>query len=93
MSLYEAEREGLYHEHWLALSPLDAAQRAVAHAAELGVTLDRVDVSTMVQPEDASDGGLVYAANDTRTYAAVRGRVTRMSESREGIAGQKGGHA
>jgi hypothetical protein len=31
----------------------------------------------MVQPEDSRKGGLVYVANDTRTYTVDRGRVKR----------------
>lgn len=78
ITLYEVENKGCCHEHWLAATALDAARRAVAHAQECGLTLDRVDVSTMVPPEDASRGGLVYVANDTRTYAIERGRVRRV---------------
>lgn len=77
MTLYEIECKGRYHEHWLAVSALDAARRAFSHAQECGLTLDRVDVSSMVQPEDAGKGGLVYVVNDTRTYAILRGRVRR----------------
>jgi hypothetical protein len=75
ITLYEVENKGRYHEHWLAASPLDAARRAVSHARECGLNLDRVDVSRMVQPEDAAQGGLVYVANDTRTYAIEHGRI------------------
>ena len=77
ITLYEVENKGRYHEHWLASSPLDAARRAISHAQECGLKLDRVDVSSMVQPEDARKGGLVYVANDTRIYAVDRGRVRR----------------
>ena len=77
MTLYEVEYKGRYHEHWLAASALDAARRAFSHAQECGVALDRVDVSSMVQPEDAGKGGLVYVVNDTRTYAIHRGRLKR----------------
>jgi hypothetical protein len=76
-TLYEVESEGRYHEHWLAFSPLDAARRAVSHARECGLAPDRLDVSSMVQPEDARKGGLVYVANDTRTYFVSQGRVKR----------------
>lgn len=75
ITLYEVENNGRYHEHWLAASPLDAARRAVSHAQELGLKLENVDVSSMVQPEDANNGGLVYVLNDTRNYAVVRGRI------------------
>ncbi|MCY2928816.1 MAG: hypothetical protein NTV86_04855, partial [Planctomycetota bacterium] len=68
ITLYEVENKGRYHQHWLATSPLDAARRAISHARELGLTLDRVDVSSMVQPEDPRKGGLVYVDNDTRAY-------------------------
>ena len=78
--LYEVEKKGSYHEHWLAHSPLDAARRAFSHAQELDLALDRVDVSSMVPPEDQAKGGLVYVLNDTRNYAVVDGRV-RRSES------------
>ena len=77
ITLYEVENKGRYHEHWLAISHLDAAQRAISHAQELGLTLDRVDVSLMVPPEDSRKGGLVYVVNDTRTYAIRQGRVRR----------------
>ena len=77
MVLFETEREGVYHEHWLASSALDAARRAIAHAKECGLALDRVEVSSMVQPEDSRKGGLVYVVNDTRTYAIRQGRVRR----------------
>jgi hypothetical protein len=83
ITLYEVENQGRYHEHWLAASALGAARRAVAHAQECGLELDRVDVSAMVQPEDASRGGLVYVANDTRTYAIERGRVRRVDRPGE----------
>jgi hypothetical protein len=77
ITLYEVESKGRYHEHWLARSPLDAARRAVLHAQECGLKLDRLDVSAMVQPEHSRRGGLVYVANDTRTYAIGHGRVRR----------------
>jgi hypothetical protein len=77
ITLYEAERRRLYHQHWLAFSHLDAAQRAISHAQELGVTLDRVDVSSMVPPESEGKGGIVYVVNDTRTYVVRHGRITR----------------
>jgi hypothetical protein len=93
ITLYEVENQGRYHEHWLAASPLDAARRAVAHAAEIGVPLDAVEVSTMAPPEDTSNGGLVYVANDTRTYAVVRGRVRRISQPGNGVTVEKGNHA
>jgi hypothetical protein len=80
MVLYETEQEGSYHEHWLAFSALDAARRAFAHARECGLKLDRVEVSSMVQPEDSRKGGLVYVVNDTRTYAIERGRVRRSDQ-------------
>ena len=83
ITLYETENKGRYHEHWLAVSYLDAAQRAISHAQELGVTLDRVDVSSMVPPEDQRKGGLVYVLNDTRNYAVVRGRVRRADPPAE----------
>jgi hypothetical protein len=75
--VYEVERKGHYHQHWLAFSPLDAARRAVSHARECGLTLDRMDVSSMVQPEDARKGGLVYVVNDTTTYIVSQGRLKR----------------
>lgn len=75
ITLYEVQCKGRYHEHWLAHSALDAARRAFSHAQELGLKLDRVDVSSMVQPEEAGKGGLVYVANDTMTFAVERGRV------------------
>lgn len=78
IKLYEVQNAGRYHEHWLAASVLDAARRAIAHAQELGLALDRVDVSSMVQPEDVGNGGLVYVLNDTRTYAIDQGVVRRM---------------
>jgi len=90
MTLYEAEKKGSYHEHWLAFSPSDAARRAFAHAEERGLVLDRVDVSAMTEPQDRSRGGLVYVKNDTRSYAAVRGRLRRIYLSTEGHAKQKG---
>ena len=77
MVLFETEREGAYHEHWLASSALDAARRAIAHAKECGLELDRVDVSTMIRPTDPRKGGLVYVVNDTRTYVLERGHVRR----------------
>ena len=83
ITLYEVENKGRYHEHWLAWSHLDAAQRAISHAQELGLTLDRVDVSSMVPPEDQRKGGLVYVLNDTRNYAVVRGRVRRADPPAE----------
>ena len=89
ITLYEVEDKGRYHEHWLAWSHLDAARRAVSHARELGLTLDRVDVSSMVPPEESTKGGLVYVANDTRTYAMVRGRVRRAKPPDEPSARQQ----
>ena len=89
ITLYEAERKGRYHEHWLAWSHLDAARRAVSHAQELGLTLDRLDVSAMVPPEDQRKGGLVYVLNDTRNYAVVRGRVRRADPPAEPRARQQ----
>ena len=89
ITLYEVENKGRYHEHWLAVSHLDAAQRAISHAQELGLTLDRVDVSSMVQPEDSGKGGLVYVVNDTRNYAVVRGRVRRADPLDEPHARQQ----
>ena len=80
ITLYEVENKGLYHEHWLASSALDAARRAIAHAQECSQKLDRVDVSSMVQPEDSRKGGLVYVVNDTRTYAIEHGRVKRAHQ-------------
>ena len=77
ITLYEVEAKGRYHEHWLALSPVDAARRAISHALELGLKLDRVKVSSMVQPEDAGNGGLAYVLNNTRNYAVIHGRVRR----------------
>ena len=89
ITLYEVENKGRYHEHWLALSPADAARRATAHAQECGQALDHVDVSSMVQPEDAGKGGLVYVVNDTRTYAIERGRVRRADPPDEPHARQQ----
>ena len=89
ITLYEVENKGRYHEHWLAASHLDAAQRAISHAQELGLTLDRVDVSSMVPPEDQMKGGLVYVLNDTRNYAVVRGRVRRADPPDEPSARQQ----
>lgn len=79
ITLYEVENKSRYHQHWLATSPLDAARRAISHAQELGLALDRLDVSSMVQPEETTKGGLVYVANDTRTYTIERGRVRRAA--------------
>ena len=81
ITLYEVEQAGACHEHWLADSHLDAARRAVSHAREIGVSLDRVDVSTMFPPEDRSHGGIVFVANDTRNYVVVHGRVRRVVPS------------
>ena len=93
MVLYETEREGSYHEHWLASSALDAAQRAFAHAGECGLKLDRVEVSSMVRPEDSRKGGLVYVVNDTRTYAIDCGRVRRADPPDEPHARQQCEHS
>ena len=87
--LFETEREGAYHEHWFASSALDAARRAIAHAKECGLLLDRVEVASMVQPEDSRKGGLVYVVNDTRTYAIQRGRVRRADPPDEPRARQR----
>jgi hypothetical protein len=89
IALYEVESKGRYHEHWLASSPLDAAKRAFGHARECGLKLDRLDVSSMVQPEDSRRGGLVYVANDTRTYAIERGPVRRADPPDEPRARQQ----
>jgi hypothetical protein len=89
--LFEVEQLGVYHEHWLAGSHLDAARRAVTHAGEIGVTLDRLDVSTMSLPEDRGKGGIVYVANDTRTYAVTHGRLRRVDPSDEQGARSQGG--
>ena len=75
MKLYETEAEGLYHEHWLASSPADAAERALSHAKEQGLALDCVDVSSMRLPAEADRGGLVYVVNDTEAYTAASGRA------------------
>jgi hypothetical protein len=80
ITLYETENKGRYHEHWLAVSYLDAAQRAISHAQELGVTLDRVDVSSMVPPEDQRQSGLVYVLNDTRTFIVQHGHIRRLEQ-------------
>jgi hypothetical protein len=93
ITLYEVESKGRYHEHWLAVSHLDAAQRAISHAQELGLKLDRVDVSSMVHPEDSRKGGLVYVVNDTRTYAIDRGRVRRADSPDEPHARQQCEHS
>ena len=77
MKLYEVEAKGQYHQYWLALSQLDAARRAIDHAQECGRALDQVSISTMVQPDDPGNGGLVYVVNDTRTYAIKRGHIRR----------------
>lgn len=81
ITLYEVESTDRYHEHWLASSPLDAARRALAHAQELGLTLDDVEVSSMVPPEESRKGGLFYVLNDTRTYAVEHGQI-RPSDPR-----------
>jgi hypothetical protein len=91
--LFEVEQPGAYHEHWLADSHLDAARRAVSHAGEIGVTLDRLDVSSMSPPEDRSKGGIVYVANDTRTYVVVHGRVRRVDPSDKQGVRSKGGRS
>jgi len=78
LTLFEVEKKGHYHQHWLAGSHREAAQRAVSHAQECGLTLDRVNVSSMVRPEDAGKGGLVYVVNDTRPFAVERGRIRRI---------------
>ena len=83
ITLYEVETKGRYHEHWLARSPADAARRAVSHAVECGLTLDCVEVSSMVQPEGVGKGGLVYVVNDTRTFAIERGRIKRIDPPSE----------
>ena len=80
ITLYEVERKGRYHEHWLAWSHLDAAQRAISHARELGLSLDGVTVSAMVYPEAAGEGGLVYVVSRSVTCAVVSGRVRQRSE-------------
>jgi hypothetical protein len=72
---YEVEKKGAYHEHWLAFSHLDAARRALSHAKELGLTPGHLSVSSMVLPENAGKGGLVYVLNDTRSYTVVHGRL------------------
>jgi len=89
ITLYEVESKGRYHEHWLASSHLGAARRAFSHAEECGLKLDRIEVSAMVQPEDASKGGLVYVVNDTRTYAIEHGRVRRADPPDEPGARQQ----
>lgn len=80
MVLYEVQSRDCYHEHWLAWSHLDAAQRAISHARELGLSLDGVTVSAMVYPEAAGEGGLVYVVSRSVTYAVVSGRVRQRSE-------------
>jgi len=89
ITLYEVESKGRHHEHWLAWSHLDAARRAFSHAEECGQTLDHVDVSAMVEPEGAGEGGLVYVVNDTRTYAVERGRIRRADPPDEPGARQQ----
>ena len=82
MTLYEVEaKRADYHQHWLASSTLDAARRAIAHAQECGLILDQVSVSTMVQPEDSSKGGLVYVVHGIRRYAIKHGRIRRVDPS------------
>jgi hypothetical protein len=81
MRLFEVECKGRYHQHWLASSFLDAARRAVSHAPEQDVVLGRLDVSSMWPPDDATKGGIVYVANDTRTYAVIGGRLKRIQPS------------
>jgi hypothetical protein len=83
ITLYEVESKGCYHEHWLASSHLDAARRAFSHAQECGLKLDHVDVSSMVEPEDADEGGLVYVVNDTKTFDVERGRINPIGQSSE----------
>ena len=78
ITLYEVENKGRYHEHWLAASFLDAAERAISHAQECGLKLDRVEVSSMVPPDDTGKGGLVYVANDTRAFALVDSQVKEV---------------
>jgi len=92
ITLYEVENKGQYHEHWLASSALDAAGRAIAHAKECGLKLDRVHVSSMVQPEDSRKGGLVYVVNGTRTYAIKHGRVKRALSAARAASDPRKGH-
>lgn len=77
---YETKMKGCYHQHWLAFSHLDAAQRAIAHANELGLAPDRVDVSSMVPPQHEGKGGLVYVLNDTRVFVVQHGRIKRIEQ-------------
>jgi len=58
-------------------SHLDAARRAFLHDDRWGLTLERVEVSSMAPPEDTRRGGVVYVANGTRTYFIEHGRVAR----------------
>ena len=81
MKMYETEWLS-YHEHWRAMSHLDAARRAYAHAAEIGHRLPRVSVSAMTEPE-GDGGGLVYVVNDTRTYERLGNKVCRQRRPRE----------
>ena len=92
ITLYEVENKGLCHEHWLASSALDAARRAIAHAKECGLAMDRVHVSSMVQPEDSSKGGPMYVVNDTRTYAIKYGRVKRALSAARPASDPRKGH-
>ena len=89
ITLYEVESDDRYYEHWLAESHLDAARLAILRAPELGMTLDRVEVSTMVPPEDLRNGGLVYVWNNTRTYAIERGRLRRVNPSDDPAPGSR----
>jgi hypothetical protein len=45
-----------YCEVWKELTPYKAARRAFAHAAELKVDLESVDVRELVQPDDGKPG-------------------------------------
>jgi len=81
ITLYEVEDNGRYHEHWLATSFLDAAERAMSHARECGLKLDRVKVSSMVPPEDTGKGGLVYVVNDTRVFALIGSQVKEVGQA------------
>lgn len=86
--LYEVEGSRVYHEHWLAVSHLDAARRAFDHAVEKGVNPEYMLVSSMALPDDPSNGGLVYVVNDTRTYVRVAAgktgwRVQRREKARK----------
>ncbi|MFI5379024.1 MAG: hypothetical protein ACHRHE_07000 [Tepidisphaerales bacterium] len=70
------DREAHYDQVLRAAVPLEAARIAFDHADELGVHLNTLEVSPLVEPE-GNRAGLCYEAAVTHHYVRDHGRIRR----------------